>query len=826
MFTSWLLKPAVLMTLTVIAPVTDEPRVLWVDVGACPGMGSGTDADPFCKIQDAYDNAAHGDEIRVLPGLYEECVDAFDPAILKTVHLIADAHDPSDLASAALTTIDGSHVPLCGRLSSEDPSHAERAVVELGGMGSSLTGFLVRGGGRTGVYASGSVVISHNTIEGNYGLVGDGAGITVRTDNCKLGDTMTIVSNNVVRENEGYSGGGILASAGRHRFEDPDVCPGEGDAVLTISDNRITGNVTISNGAGLDIRTFTSPGRSAEVVITRNVVTGNRAGLDSDYAASGGGMWVTASGGGEETITVSRNRVEDNYAKSSGGGISATAASIRGTADVRQRVEVASNVLRGNRTAWGGGGLEIVLWGEDLDGPEQLVLIAKDNLIEQNSCTLDADFNFSTRGGGGVSARIEAERTPSAALSMQVLNNVIRNNSAVRFGGGLVAEVNARSSVDFNGQLMREAAATLDVVGNLIEGNSAEFASGDASGGGVFALLTAWSYAAADVNLSLNTIVGNTLDNEVQGGGIHVEAGFVFGPPRPNDGTARALLNSNIVEGNRAVGIGGPEPYRPGLETLGPVNLVVEVTHSDVVNNSGGNYAAWLGDRTGVDGNISIDPGFVDPAAGDFHVTGDSPVVDAGDPATPPAAPPSDSDGDPRVVDGTLDGVATVDIGYDEWVLEVISVGIDVKPVGFPNSVNPRARGLIPVAVLGSAEFDVTSVDGCALRFGPDEAEPAHRPSGSNDCPGHFEDVDLDGYIDLVTHYRTRETGIECGHETATLTGTTLWGEAFAGSDSIRTVGCPMLSPGRYWLDGDRGETPAEDGRLVDPARSRQGAAR
>jgi hypothetical protein len=42
-----------------------------------------------------------------------------------------------------------------------------------------------------------------------------------------------------------------------------------------------------------------------------------------------------------------------------------------------------------------------------------------------------------------------------------------------------------------------------------------------------------------------------------------------------------------------------------------------------------------------------------------------------------------------------------------------------------------------------------------------------------------------------VLHFRTQDSGIQCGDTSATLVGSTLGGDPFSGSDSIVTVGCP-----------------------------------
>ena len=79
----------------------------------------------------------------------------------------------------------------------------------------------------------------------------------------------------------------------------------------------------------------------------------------------------------------------------------------------------------------------------------------------------------------------------------------------------------------------------------------------------------------------------------------------------------------------------------------------VLVTYSDI---EGG----WTGT-----GNITDTPTFVDPVNGDYRLAPTSAVVDAG---TNEGAPSTDFEGDPRPVDGTLDGTAVTDMEADEYV--------------------------------------------------------------------------------------------------------------------------------------------------------------
>lgn len=110
-----------------------------------------------------------------------------------------------------------------------------------------------------------------------------------------------------------------------------------------------------------------------------------------------------------------------------------------------------------------------------------------------------------------------------------------------------------------------------------------------------------------------------------------------------------------------------------------------------------------------------------------------------------------------------------------------IQVEIDIKPGSFPNSINLKSDGVIAVAILGSASVDVTTIDplSITLASAPVQLRRNGAPMAS------FEDVNSDGYVDLVIHVSTQDLQLSSSDTQAELKGMTYNGIGIVGTDTI-----------------------------------------
>lgn len=113
-----------------------------------------------------------------------------------------------------------------------------------------------------------------------------------------------------------------------------------------------------------------------------------------------------------------------------------------------------------------------------------------------------------------------------------------------------------------------------------------------------------------------------------------------------------------------------------------------------------------------------------------------------------------------------------------------VTVAIDIKPGSFPNSINLRSQGRIPVAILSTSTFGAPAeVDLTSLTFGRtgNEASLAF-------CNPFGEDVNADTLVDLVCHFQAASTAFQLGDTSGILKGRTVTGTPLRGTDSVRIV--------------------------------------
>ena len=107
-----------------------------------------------------------------------------------------------------------------------------------------------------------------------------------------------------------------------------------------------------------------------------------------------------------------------------------------------------------------------------------------------------------------------------------------------------------------------------------------------------------------------------------------------------------------------------------------------------------------------------------------------------------------------------------------------IEVAVDIKPGSAVNSINLKSKGVVPVAILTTEDFDAVNVDANSVIF-----------AGASPVRAQIEDVNSDGYNDILFHFRTRELSeLSSGSTKASLTGTTLEGTSITGEDTVKIV--------------------------------------
>jgi len=720
-------------TAAVCGRATAQP-VWYVDAANCPGPGTGTMADPFCRIQSGMDAASDGHEVRVAPGPYHETVDFLGKSIALR-----------STGGAATTTIDGF------LLTDSVVACEGDATVSISVEGFTITGgvgrFVATGRYGGGIYVSGctarisncvlqdnavtqsggglygensSIEIDNCTFDGNSA---DATGGAVRFEGCETAVTATTFHTNTCAGNGGayFAVRGHTALTGS-TFEGNSGRAGGGvviwESAATIQGCRFTGNDADPGGGGA-----VAPYQS-EVTVRDSVFQGNSAlsyggaidGTDSTTAVYGSTFTVNSAqiaGGAVVGAAIVSSCTFRNNSSMRGGAVSTHTALIEhsdftnndgsalGGAIYLGLSTVLDCTFAGNTSLTGG-----AVWASDSDilrstfdsntGDEGGGMWAQSTDV--SSCTFVG--NAATSGGGLYSVG-------AGTLS----GNVFEDNSASADGGGLHHESDGEIlSCTFTHN-------RADGLGGGMYTNwpphltNAVFRGNHAGGNGGGLAAVRRLYASLDSNIVNSEFVGNTAGGT--GGAMHNAASDLTTSQGPYFTNCTIVKNeagvsggglANIASHSRLVNVvlwqntatdGTDEIYNdPGSQPL--------IRYSDI-EGSGGS-ASW--DPTlGVDvgGNIDADPTFArtpdhggdgwgdDPATpvvneganDDFGVlllTRGSVCSDAGD-TNAVTGVDEDLSGrrrranDPCATDTGAGAAPIVDIGAYEFCLESTSTG-------------------------------------------------------------------------------------------------------------------------------------------------------
>ncbi len=392
-------------------------QVIWhVDDDVCPEYGAGTEAQPFCGIQDAIAAAAHGDTIRVAPGVY-----------LENLNYLGKAVEVESAGGAAVTTIRADRPDRVVRFNADEgPASILDGFTITGGSGGIacanssptirnciITGNTTDTGAGIECYA-GSPTITHCAVENNRANLTAG-GIICNARSSPLISDCTISTNEA-----GLSGGGI-------------VCVDSSDPLIRRC--TITHNATLGSGGGI------ASGDGSKPTIESCTIAGNG-------ATAGAGIDCYNS-----SPTIRNSTIAVNIADEIAGGINCKRDS---------SPTITNCTFQYNRAGLNGGG---IICNENSNATIIACVIANNRAVngaglyifDNSKATLrrcDILNNIATGFGGGVVCAgsepnfdectfrgNEAESGAGIGCGESdaiITNSIIQENVATQIGGGIL----------------------------------------------------------------------------------------------------------------------------------------------------------------------------------------------------------------------------------------------------------------------------------------------------------------------------------------------------------------------------------------------------
>jgi hypothetical protein len=393
--------------------------------------------------------------------------------------------------------------------------------------------------------------------------------------------------------------------------------------------------------------------------VLENLIITN--GKSPDMECWGDGVWVTNG-----DVTIRESTVKNNNFGCNG---------IEVNHDLGPaHLTLESSTVSNNGLTGAGGGLHV--WGE----------FASADIV-------DVEFiGNSTDGyGGGISVDNQATAV--------IKDSRIISNTANQSGGGIGIREGASAAITgtliysnttFSGEgggLHIDNFGSARLADSLVLANSAL----DNEGGGIGA-----SGGSASSYIENSIIAGNT--SGTNGGGLwladnsthQVFNSHIVGNETPGDGAAIAAKTSQVELTNTLI---ISNTGFTGIDDRDGSGSLIQLTYCDTYGNSPDGTTGVTINRInclGTPQTDGVDPlmagGALPDGAGasyaldwlnyDFHLLSNSPAIDSG---TNVGAPIVDIDGNPRPIDGNLDGVAVTDMGAYEFRPQKVYVPILLK---------------------------------------------------------------------------------------------------------------------------------------------------
>jgi hypothetical protein len=254
---------------------------------------------------------------------------------------------------------------------------------------------------------------------------------------------------------------------------------------------------------------------------------------------------------------------------------------------------------------------------------------------------------------------------------------------------------------------------------------------------------------------------------------------YVIDVSDPAQPTVIAVDQSTLIRDESSIHVAGDRAYI-GINRLAPLLLVYDVSDPTLpvmIHRATGGGRAIV-----VEGGFAYSAG--EPGLSVHDLTGPEPALLMGGYPSLRGHWNGLAIANGLVFGGTAfntsGGLEVIDLGpeYTRYT-PARSVEIAIRAAGEPAVINLASRGVIGVAILAAADFDVARIDRSTLRFGPASAAPAHKAGG------HLEDVNGDTKLDLISHYRIADTGFSEADEEACVSGQTSDGTPIKGCDTL-----------------------------------------